>query len=57
MQIRGGIAFMKKDYEKALDAFRKAARSNPKNIEVLNIKNFLEKKLGVSNRQPAESFQ
>lgn len=56
-EIRGGIAFMKKDYEKALDAFRKAARSNPKNIEVLNIKNFLEKKLGVSNRQPAESFQ
>ncbi len=56
-EIRGGIAFMKKDYEKALDAFRKAARSNPKNVEVLNIKNFLEKKLGLTSRQPAENFQ
>ncbi len=47
-EIRGGVYFMQKDYPKALDAFRKAARSNPSNLEVLNIKSFLEKKLNVN---------
>ncbi|MEM7647368.1 MAG: tetratricopeptide repeat protein, partial [Pseudomonadota bacterium] len=53
-EIRGGIAFMKKQYARALDSFRKAARSNPDNIEVLNLKKYLEKKLKIDNQQPEE---
>ena len=48
-EIRGGISFMKKDFPKALDAYRKAARANPDNIEVINLKKYLEKKLNVSS--------
>lgn len=54
-EIRGGIAFMKKDYPKALDAFRKAARANPQNVEVLNLKKYLEKKLNINGQEFSEA--
>lgn len=56
-EIRGGLAFMRKDYPKALDAFRKAARSNPNNIEVLNMKQYLERLVGEGPRVPAGGVQ
>jgi tetratricopeptide (TPR) repeat protein len=55
-EIRGGVAYMNKDYIKALDDYRKASRNNPFNLEVINMRNFLEKKVG-EDRSPAGGIQ
>ena len=56
-EIRGGIAYMRKDYVRALDSYRKAARANPSNIEVLNMKRHLENLVGAGSRRPAGDIQ
>jgi tetratricopeptide (TPR) repeat protein len=55
-EIQGGIAYIQKDYPKALDAYTKAALNNPFNLEVINMKNFLQKKV-KGTRTPTEAVQ
>ncbi len=56
-EIRGGIAIMQKDFPKALDEYQKAARANPDNIEILNVKKYLERKLASGSSGPLEDQQ
>lgn len=43
-ELEGGIYFLKKNYKKALESYRLAARYNPKNPEVIRMRDLLEKK-------------
>ena len=52
-EMQGGIAFMKSDFNKALDSYALALKNNPNNLELLNMRDYLEKKLKVERRGPA----
>jgi tetratricopeptide (TPR) repeat protein len=52
-ELQGGIAYMQSDYPKALDSYNQALRNNPENLEVLQMRRFLEKKLKNDGRVPA----
>jgi tetratricopeptide (TPR) repeat protein len=42
-EMQGGVFYIQKNYPKALDAYEKAARLNPNNLEVASMKKYLEK--------------
>ena len=54
-EMQGGIAFLKKDYYTAFDAYTLAVKYNPENVESVNMRNYvksiLEKQSGT--RVPA----
>lgn len=54
-EMEGGIYFLQKRYTDALDAYRTAAKYNPKNPETTRMRNYLEQKLGIYStvRAPA----
>lgn len=52
-EMQGGIAFMQADYNKALDSYTLAAKNNPANLELINMRAFLERKLNLEKRKPA----
>lgn len=44
-ELEGGVYYFKKKYKKALGSYRLAARYNPKNPEVIRMRDLLEEKL------------
>lgn len=46
-EIEGGIYFLQKKLPEALDAYRVAAKYNPKNPETIRMRNLLETTLGI----------
>ena len=47
-EMKGSISYLKKDFKRALNFYRKAFAVNPKNREAYRMKIYLEKKFGVS---------
>lgn len=48
-EMKGSIAYMKKEFKQSLNFYRKAFGLNPKNREAYRMKVYLEKKFGLSN--------
>jgi tetratricopeptide (TPR) repeat protein len=46
-ELEGGIYYLQKKYREALDAYSLASSYHPKNPQTLQMKNYLEKSLGV----------
>lgn len=42
-EMQGGVFYIQKNYTKALDSYQKALRLNPENLELVNMKRYLEK--------------
>ena len=49
-ELQGGIAFLGKNYQQALDEYSVALKIHPENLQILNMKRYLEKLLGVEQR-------
>ena len=45
-ELQGGISYIAKDYRRALDEYRVALKIHPENMQILNMKRYLEKLLG-----------
>lgn len=54
-EIEGGAYVMQKRLPEALDAYRIAARINPRNPETLRMRNYLERMLGTEAPSPRAS--
>lgn len=50
-EMRGGIAFMNKDYQRALEEYTLALQVHPENLQVLNMKRYLERVLNQGGGQ------
>ena len=50
-ELQGGIFFIQKKFKESLDSYSTAAKLNPKNGSVLQMRNLLETQLGVSPRR------
>jgi len=46
-ELEGGIYYLQKKYKEALDAYTLASNHNPKNPQVVRMRNYLEASLGV----------
>jgi tetratricopeptide (TPR) repeat protein len=53
-EIEGGIYYLQKKYKNALDAYSLAASYNPKNPDVMRMRNYLQTALGVIKPVVAE---
>jgi tetratricopeptide (TPR) repeat protein len=53
-ELEGGIYYLQKKYKEALDAYTLASNYNPKNPQVLRMRNYLEVSLGVRKREISE---
>lgn len=53
-ELEGGIYYLQKKYKEALDAYTLASNYNPKNPQVLRMRNYLEASLGVRKREVNE---
>jgi tetratricopeptide (TPR) repeat protein len=53
-ELEGGIYYLKKRYKEALDAYTLASNYNPKNPQVVRMRNYLEASLGVRKREMPE---
>lgn len=51
-EIEGGIYVMQKKLPEALDAYRAAARINPRNPETIRMRNYLEGMVGAKTETP-----
>lgn len=49
-EMKGSVAYLQKDFTKALNFYRKSFGLNPKNREAYRMKMYLEKKFGVMNK-------
>ena len=47
-EIQGGIFYLQKKPEKALDSYQTSIRFNPKNVEAVRMRNYLMSSLGVN---------
>ena len=52
-QLEGGIFYIQRSYQDALDSYRQAIRYNPKNAEAIRMRNMLEKSYGIDRSPPA----
>ncbi|MEO5969694.1 MAG: hypothetical protein ABIQ95_07175 [Bdellovibrionia bacterium] len=53
-ELEGGIYYLQKKYKEALDAYTLASNYNPKNPQVVRMRNYLETSLGVRKREISE---
>lgn len=53
-ELEGGIYYLQKKYRNALDAYTLASNYNPKNPQVVRMRNYLETSLGVRKREIPE---
>ncbi len=53
-ELEGGIYYLQKKYRNALDAYTLASNFNPKNPQVVRMRNYLETSLGVRKREIPE---
>jgi tetratricopeptide (TPR) repeat protein len=50
-ELEGGIYYLQKKYRQALDAYTLASNYNPKNPQVVRMRNYLEISLGVRKKE------
>lgn len=53
-EMEGGIYYLQRKYQDALDAYRLAVRYNPKNVEALRMRGLLEKTFGINRSMATE---
>ncbi|MCB0361663.1 MAG: tetratricopeptide repeat protein, partial [Bdellovibrionales bacterium] len=50
-EMQGGIFYIQNDYPRALDAYQKALRLNPENVDSFNMKKYLESLTNTSSNK------
>lgn len=53
-EMEGGIYYLQRRYQDALDVYRLAIRYNPKNVEALRMRDLLEKTFGIKRSSASE---